>query len=367
LEQMSCYLTYTNEKTHEIVRKNLHLSPLYAGRIVGIGPRYCPSIEDKVVKFSDKPRHQIYLEPEGRNTIETYVNGLSMSLPQEVQREVVHSIRGLEDAEFVRPAYAIEYDCATPVQIRHSLESKKVENLFFAGQINCTSGYEEAGCQGLMAGFNVIRKFRGQPPFVLDRSEAYIGVLIDDLVTRGTNEPYRMLTSRAEFRLLLRQDNADERLMKYGFELGLVPAEVYAKCQEKSYHIRSEIERLQRNRIGNVTLERFLKRPHVRYQDLISQHLHAEHLTEEEMIRVENEVKYDGYIGRQRMEVNRFKKIEKKQIPEKIDYDRVRGISKEAREKLSKIRPSSIGQASRIPGITRCDLSLLAIHMGKGC
>ncbi|MBI3307719.1 MAG: tRNA uridine-5-carboxymethylaminomethyl(34) synthesis enzyme MnmG, partial [Candidatus Omnitrophica bacterium] len=245
IDQLSCYLTYTNEKTHEIIRNNLHLSPLYAGRITGVGPRYCPSIEDKVVKFADKSRHQIYLEPEGRQTEEIYVNGLSTSLPQQVQYDVVHSIRGLENAQFMRLAYAIEYDCVPPTQLYHSLETKKIANLFLAGQINCTSGYEEAAAQGLMAGLNVIRKIRGESPFILDRSEAYIGVLIDDLVTRGTNEPYRMFTSRAEFRLLLRQDNADERLMKYGLGFGLIPQEVYQMTVEKCESIQAEIKKLK--------------------------------------------------------------------------------------------------------------------------
>lgn len=365
VDQLSCFLTYTNEKTHEIIRKNLHRSPLYAGRIKGIGPRYCPSIEDKVVKFADKARHQIYLEPEGRDTVETYVNGLSTSLPVEVQHEVVRSIAGLENAEFIRTGYAIEYDCSPPTQLKHTLETKAVENLFLAGQINCTSGYEEAAAQGLMAGLNAIRKLRGEPAFILDRSEAYIGVLIDDLVTRGTFEPYRMLTSRAEFRLLLRQDNADERLMKYGFGFGLIPQNIYEMNQEKSEKIQKEIQRLRLHYVEQVTLDRYLRRPETSYQDLVTRGLHNESLSAEEVLRVEMEVKYEGYVTRQRTEVNRFKKLERRQIPPHIDFHTVRGISREAQEKLAKIRPTSIGQASRIPGVSTCDLSLLAVYLEK--
>lgn len=364
-QQISCYLTYTNEKTHAIIRKNLHLSPLYAGRIVGIGPRYCPSIEDKVVKFADKTRHQIYLEPEGLDTEEIYVNGLSMSLPKEVQHEIVHSIAGLEDAQFVRYAYAIEYDCAPPTQLKHSLESKHIENLFFAGQINCTSGYEEAAAQGLMAGLNVVARLRGHEPFVLDRSEAYIGVLIDDLVTRGTNEPYRMFTSRAEFRLLLRQDNADERLMKYGYKFGLIPREVFDALREKQERIQAEIRRLRGQFYEGVSLERYLKRPGTSYHNLVERGWHAPHLSEEERLRVETDLKYEGYISRQLAEIPKFKKLEQKTIPNDINYFEIRGLRREAAEKLSRIHPTSIGQASRIPGISSCDLMLLAVYLRK--
>ena len=364
-DQLSCYLTYTNEKTHDLIRKNLHRSPLYAGRIVGTGPRYCPSIEDKVVKFSDKTRHQIYLEPEGRDTDEIYVNGLSTSLPEDVQYAVVHSIRGLEDAEFIRLAYAIEYDCAPPTQLKHSLETKKIENLFLAGQINCTSGYEEAASQGIMAGLNVIRKLRKEPPFILDRSEAYIGVLIDDLVTKGTPEPYRMFTSRAEFRLLLRHDNADERLMRYGLEFALIGLADYEKAQERLRRVRNEVERRKSTRVGDKTLDAFLKRPGISYSDLIHNGLHNNELSKEEIIRVETDIKYEGYISRQGCEVAKFKKIEQKQIPTNLDYSRIRGISREATEKLSRIKPYSLGQAARIPGISPCDLSLVAVFMEK--
>ena len=364
-EQLPCYLTYTSEKTHEIVRKNLHLSPLYAGRIVGIGPRYCPSIEDKVVKFSDKERHQIYLEPEGRETDEIYVNGLSMSLPAEVQEQIVHSMAGLEDAKIIRWAYAIEYDCLPPIQLKHSLEAKRIENLFLAGQVNCTSGYEEAAAQGLMAGLNVIRKLRGEPDFILDRSEAYIGVLIDDLVTRGTNEPYRMFTSRAEFRLLLRQDNADERLMKYGHDFGLIPHDTYEESKGKYNRVQSEMTRLRATRTENATLDQWLKRPENNYKKLLEKGLGNGPLSEEEIRHVEFNIKYEGYIMRQLSEANRFKRFERKRIPSQINYQEISGLRKEAKEKFSKIKPESIGQASRIPGISPCDLSLLIVFLEK--
>lgn len=363
VKQLPCFLTHTNATTHEIIRKNLHLSPLYAGRIVGIGPRYCPSIEDKVVKFHDKERHQIYLEPEGRDTPEIYVNGLSMSLPAKVQEEVVHSMKGLEEAKILRWAYAIEYDCLPPTQLKHSLETKRIENLFLAGQVNCTSGYEEAASQGLMAGLNVIQKLRGKSPFVLDRSEAYIGVLIDDLVTRGTNEPYRMFTSRAEFRLLLRQDNADERLMKYGFEFGLISQETYEKSQAKYARVKSEISRLRKARVGRITLDQWLRRPENDYRKLFEKGLGNGPLAEEEIRHVEFNIKYEGYIARQCSEAGRFKKLERRHIPSGLDYSEIRGLSREAKEKLSKIKPASLGQASRIPGISPCDLSLLAVFI----
>ncbi|MCB9799839.1 MAG: tRNA uridine-5-carboxymethylaminomethyl(34) synthesis enzyme MnmG [Candidatus Omnitrophica bacterium] len=363
--QHPCYITYTNQKTHKIIRDNLHRSPLYAGRIVGTGPRYCPSIEDKVVKFADKERHQIYLEPEGVDTQEIYVNGMSTSLPKEIQEEFIHTIPGLEEAKIVRWGYAIEYDCFMPTQLKHSLETKKIENLFLAGQINCTSGYEEAAAQGLMAGLNVIRKLQGKAEFVLDRSEAYIGVLIDDLVTRGTNEPYRMFTSRAEFRLLLRQDNADERLMKYGHEFGLIEALFYEQMLKRHDDVRREIKTLKKTSYKNTTLEKYLKRPEIDYNYLISNKLHSSKLTDRDRQKVEIEVKYEGYIARQILEIKKFKKVEHKKIPEQIDYSLVRGISKEAQEKLAKIRPVSLGQASRIPGISACDLSVISVHVQR--
>jgi len=362
-QQLPCFLTYTSEKTHELIRKNLHLSPLYAGRIAGIGPRYCPSVEDKVVKFQDKERHQIYLEPEGRDTTETYVNGLSMSLPKFVQEEIVHSIRGLEESKIIRWAYAIEYDCLPPTQLKHSLETKRIENLFLAGQVNCTSGYEEAAAQGLMAGLNAIRKLRGEEPFILDRSEAYIGVLIDDLVTRGTDEPYRMFTSRAEFRLLLRQENADERLMKYGFEFGLIPKEVYEKSTEKYSRVQSEMDRLRTTRVENTSLDQWLKRPENEYATLLKNGFGNGPLTETEIRHVEFNIKYEGYISRQLSDINRFKNYERKSVPADLDYSLIRGLSREAKEKFFKIKPTSIGQASRIPGISPCDLSLLAVFL----
>jgi len=365
VNQMSCYLTYTNEETHKFIKNNLHQSPLYAGRIVGTGPRYCPSIEDKVVKFADKPRHQIYLEPEGRDTNEIYVNGLSTSLPADVQKEMIQTIPGLERAEIIRMGYAIEYDCAPPTQLKHSLETKHVAGLYLAGQINCTSGYEEAAAQGLMAGLNVVRKLRGMEPFILDRSEAYVGVLIDDLVTRGTNEPYRMFTSRAEFRLLLRQDNADQRLMKYGFEFGLIPREIFERHLKRLNRIEEDIQQIKKKRYQHATLDKYLRRPVISYNTLIKNKLHSSSLSVEDAHFVETEIKYEGYIARQMAEVSKFKKIEKKKIPCNIDFLEVPGISKEAREKLSEVRPLSIGQASRVPGISSCDLAILAVYMER--
>lgn len=365
VNQLPCYLTFTNQKIHDFIKSNLHRSPLYGGSITGTGTRYCPSIEDKIVKFSDKTRHQIYLEPEGRETNEIYVNGLSTSLPEDVQRGVVAEIPGLENAEFIRLGYAIEYDCAPPTQLYHSLETKKIENLFLAGQINCTSGYEEAAAQGLMAGLNVIRKLKARPPFILDRSEAYIGVLIDDLVTRGTNEPYRMFTSRAEFRLLLRQDNADERLMKYGREFGLISRDVYEAMEKRQNRVDEEIKDLRKNFHEGASLDRYLKRPDIDYKSLISNTLYQSNLSDEEQLRAQIAVKYEGYIQRQSMEVARYKKMEKKQIPHWLDYFQIKSLSREAKEKLSKIKPASLAQASRIPGISPCDMALLSVYMEK--
>ena len=363
--QLSCYLTHTNEKVHDVIRQNLSRSPLYAGRITGVGPRYCPSVEDKVVKFPDKKSHQIYLEPETRDTPEIYVNGFSTSLPKDVQESALHKIRGLENAEILKWGYAIEYDAAPPTQLKHSLETKKIQNLFFAGQINCTSGYEEAAAQGLMAGLNVVRKMRGENEFILDRTEAYIAVMIDDLVTCGTNEPYRMFTSRAEFRLLLRQDNADERLMGYGHEVGLLPSEAFEKFKNKMKRIRCDAEALRRKFFKSDSLFQFLKRPEVLYKTLLENGLHSCELSDEEIHKTETEIKYEGYIARQKLDVQRFKKMEKKKIPESTNYDSLEGLGVEAKEKLKKIRPESIGSASRIPGISSCDLSLLAVHIEK--
>lgn len=362
LKQASCWLTYTNEKTHEIIRKNLDRSPLYAGRIVGIGPRYCPSIEDKVVKFADKPRHQIYLEPEGWDTNEIYVNGLSTSLPKDVQEAMIHTIPGLERAEILRYGYAIEYDCLPPTQLRPSLETKRIENLFLAGQVNCTSGYEEAAAQGMMAGLNVVRKLKGEPPFVLSRSEAYIGVLIDDLVTRGTNEPYRMFTSRAEFRLVLRQDNADERLMKYGHQFRLIDRLTYETMLSRKKIIEEVIEKLKSTRVANASLAKILSRPEESFNSLPNNVLHSSNLDENMVRKIEWNVKYEGYTKRQFSEIEKFSKLEKRKIPDALDYSFVKGLGREAREKLSKIKPVSIGQAARIPGITSCDISILLVH-----
>ncbi len=365
IAQLSCWLTHTNQKTHDIIRKNLHRSPLYTGRIEGIGPRYCPSIEDKVVKFSDKERHQVYLEPEGRDTEEFYVNGLSTSLPQDVQIEFIHSIRGLENAELMKFGYAIEYDCMPPTQLKHSLETKRIENLFFAGQVNCTSGYEEAAAQGLMAGLNVIRKLKGKLPFILDRSEAYIGVLIDDLVTRGTNEPYRLFTSRAEFRLLLRQDNADDRLMKYGHEFGLISDGTFEKMTKRKQTVTNVIEKLKTTRIENNSMDKVLCRSGVTLKSFIDNGLEIESIDTHAYRKIEWDVKYDGYVKRQLQDVAKFKKLEKRKIPESVDYKTIRGLSREAQEKLSKVRPVSIGQASRIPGLSNCDVSVLLVHLQK--
>jgi tRNA uridine 5-carboxymethylaminomethyl modification enzyme len=364
-KQFSCHMTRTDERVHRLIQDNLHRSPLYAGNITGTGTRYCPSIEDKIVKFADKTSHLIYLEPEGWETDEVYVNGLSTSLPEDVQRGIVKLIPGLEKAEFVRLGYAIEYDCAPPTQLYHSLETKATKNLFLAGQINCTSGYEEAASQGLLAGLNVIRRLRQEPPFVLDRSEAYMGVLIDDLVTRGTNEPYRMFTSRAEFRLLLRQDNADERLMKYGHDFGLISDKDFQETETKIERIKTDIQILRKKQHLSHSLERFLKRPEISYKYILDNDLHSSDLNQNERERVEIEVKYEGYIVRQGQDVAKLKKLEKKKIPSSIDYKKVHGLSREALDKFSLVRPESIAQASRIPGISNCDLSLLAMHLEK--
>ena len=365
LPQISCYLTHTNKNTHDLIRQNLTRSPLYAGRIVGTGPRYCPSIEDKIVRFAEKISHQIYLEPEGLDTDEVYVNGLSTSLPKDVQENMVHSIRGLEKAEIIRYGYAIEYDAAQPTQLWHSLETKKIKNLFLAGQINCTSGYEEAAAQGLIAGINVVCKLQGKPAFVLDRSEAYIGVLIDDLVTRGTNEPYRMFTSRAEHRLVLRQDNADERLMKYGHELGLISDEIHDGLIKKLERIKIEIADLKTKRHNHETLYQLIKRPEISCKYISENNLHSFNTNKEETEIVETMIKYEGYVARQEKEILRFKQQEKRKIPPDLEYSQIKGVSKEGLEKLKKVCPDSIGQALRIPGISACDVTLLSIYLQK--
>ncbi len=360
--QLSCFLTKTTPETKDIIRKNLHLSPMYCGVIEGVGPRYCPSIEDKIVKFADKETHQIFLEPEGVNTDEFYINGLSTCLPFEVQIQLVRSVVGCEKAEIMRPAYAVEYDFSPPTQISPSLETKACQNLFLAGQINGTSGYEEAAAQGLMAGINAARRCQGKPPIVLNRNQAYTGVLIDDLVNLGTNEPYRIFTSRAEYRLLLRQDNADVRLSELGYEIGLLPHILYERFKAKRDQIHQEIERLKKTRQGTDTLGQILRRPEVTYQTLPNRN---ESLSQEVTEAVEIEIKYEGYIERQISDVEKSKSLESKNIPELFDYTSVMGLSAEARQKLIKIRPLSLGQASRISGVSPADVSLIAIWLKR--
>ena len=381
-KQVDCYLTYTNEKTHEIIRKNLDRSPLFSGQIEGTGPRYCPSIEDKVVRFSDKPRHQAFVEPVGLDTEEMYIQGMSSSLPEDVQIALYHTIPGLEHAEFTRPAYAIEYDCIEPSNLKLSLEYKGIDGLFMAGQINGTSGYEEAACQGLIAGINASRKIDNKEPVILDRSQAYIGVLIDDIVTKGTNEPYRMMTSRAEYRLLLRQDNADLRLTPIGHEIGLISDERYKKFEKKRENIKKEIERLKNlvvkpeEKVNNLLKEagtsiltngtkmsELLKRTELTYDMLEQIDPDRPELTRQEKEEVEIQIKYEGYIKLQEAQVEKFKKLETKLLPEDLDYETLKGISLEARQKLNKFKPHSIGQASRISGVSPADVSVLLVYM----
>ena len=381
-EQVSCWLTYTNENTHNIIRNNINRSPLYSGDIEGTGPRYCPSIEDKVVRFADKKRHQVFLEPEGNYTNEMYVGGMSSSLPEDVQYAMYHSVPGLEHATIVRNAYAIEYDCINPTQLKASLEYKKISGFFSAGQANGSSGYEEAGAQGIIAGINAARKLQGKDPLILNRSQAYIGVLIDDLITKGTNEPYRMMTSRAEYRLLLRQDNADLRLTKIGHEVGLIDDSRYEKLLIKEKMIEKEIQRLQHTTIGGKkevqklleqygstllqsgsTLADLLKRPELSYDILAPIDEDRQNLPEDVCEQVNISLKYEGYITRQQKQVAQYQKLENRKIPEDIDYTKVNSLRKEAVQKLDDLRPISVGQASRISGVSPADISVLLIYL----
>ncbi len=386
IDQVSCWLTYTNQKTHDIIRKNLDRSPLFSGMIEGTGPRYCPSIEDKVVKFADKDRHQVFIEPEGIETNEMYIGGMSSSLPEDVQYAMYRTVPGLENVKIVRNAYAIEYDCIDARQLKPSLEFRNIDGLFSGGQFNGSSGYEEAAAQGLVAGINAARKLQGKEPVILDRSEAYIGVLVDDLVTKESHEPYRMMTSRAEYRLLLRQDNADQRLTKLGYEIGLISRERYERLLKKEELISAEIERLNLTNVGNTdnvqallkncksaplasgaSLAELIRRPELSYRMLEEidekRSRFPEELSDEVIDQVEISIKYEGYISRQKKQVEQFKKLENKKIPEDIDYDKVKSLRIEAVQKLKEYSPVSIGQASRISGVSPADISVLLVYL----
>lgn len=384
-KQEACYLTYTTEKTKEIIMENLDRSPMYAGLVKGIGPRYCPSIEDKMVRFPDRDIHQVFIEPESLSTDEMYIQGVSSTLPQEVQKEFYKTIEGLENCKIIRPAYGIEYDCLDSTNLKRSLESKEIENLFFAGQINGSSGYEEAAGQGLIAGINAALKLRGEDALILDRSDAYIGVLIDDLVTKGTNEPYRMMTSRCEYRLTMRQDNADFRLTEKGHEIGLVSDERYEKMVEKRENIEKEISRLKNvmispNEENNEILEKIgsnpiktgyslfdlIKRPELTYKKLEVLDPDRPELPKFQQIQVQTEIKYQGYIKKQMADIGKFKKLENKKLDHDIDYSKINGLKKESAEKLNKIKPDSIGQASRISGVSPADINVLLIRLKSG-
>lgn len=381
-EQVPCYLTYTTKQTHDIIRNNLHRSPMYAGDIDGVGPRYCPSIEDKVVRFSDRDKHQVFIEPEGLSTKEMYVQGVSSTLPEEVQIEMYKEITGLENVKFMRPAYGIEYDSIDPTILKRTLEHRHIKNLFFAGQINGSSGYEEAAAQGLIAGINATLNIKGEEPFILDRSEAYIGVLIDDLVTKGTEEPYRMMTSRAEYRLTLRQDNADLRLTERGYKIGLVSEERYKKTLEKKKAIEDELNRLKKIQINPTeenneflktlntvpiktptTLYDLIKRPEIKYDSLASIDENRPKLLREIRLQVETQIKYEGYIKKQKAQIEQFKKLENRKLSEDFDYNLIKNLSNEAKQKLNDIKPETVGQASRISGVSPSDINVLLIYL----
>jgi tRNA uridine 5-carboxymethylaminomethyl modification enzyme len=361
--QLPCYVTFTTSRTAELIRANLHRSPLYSGEISGVGPRYCPSIEDKIVRFADKERHQIFLEPEGTDTDEIYVNGFATSLPFDLQVELVRTIVGCERAEIARPGYAVEYDFVLPTQLKATLETKLCRNLFLAGQINGTSGYEEAGAQGILAGINAARRAQDRPAIILRRDQAYLGVLIDDLVTKGTTEPYRMFTSRAEYRLLLRQDNADHRLSSIGHEVGLLSRQRYDQFLQREHAVAQELVRLETTRHEGQTLAKLLKRPEMSYPTLPGR---CDRLPREVTQQVEAIIKYAGYVERQEIEVSRFVDMETREIPEWLDFERIPGLRTESRQKLHQIRPRTLGQAGRISGISPADLSLVMVWIRRG-